>query len=463
MWIFLLSLGLVVACIAGLRLHPFVALSITAVAVGVAGSDVGGLGAVVPAIEAASQAFGQTASGIALVIVLAALIGQCLTESGAADRIVRWLVALFGEKRAALALLASGYLLSVPVFFDTVFFLLIPLARALARRTGRNYVLYVMAICAGGLVTHSLVPPTPGPLVMVEQLPGITTGGAIGWGVLLGILPALAALGLAGRLDRRLAIPLRPTEAETEAHADETAALPDSALPGLGRSLLPVVLPVVLITGHAVLAALAGAGTLAVSGDLLQFTTIAGNKNIALAVAALAAALVLKRHKGLSLATLGRHIEPAITSAGLIILITAAGGAFGKMLAQTNLSSALKGLATDSNGDASALGWVLMAWGIAAAFKVAQGSSTVAMITVSGLLGPMLASLPAPPCPVVLIYAAIGLGSLFGSWMNDSGFWVVAKMAGFTERETLSTWTPLLSALSLVGLVQLVVLVAFIG
>lgn len=414
-------------------------------------------GQAVLALELTAQEFGSTAAAIGIVIALAAVIGQCLMDSGAADKITRRALVLLGEKRAPAALLSSGYFLSVPVFFDTVFFLLIPLARALRMRTRKNYVYYVMAIAAGGVITHSLVPPTPGPLVMVETLPGLDLGTAIGLGFLLGLLPAaLGGLGFSAFVNRRLEIPLREVAGSSHAELEAIVRRPEDQLPGFLASILPVLLPVLLITGDTVLQSLQSSGSLQLSGEVLAWSAFLGNKNFALLAAAFIAAWVLWRGQGLTLGQLRDRLEPALLSGGIIILITSAGGAFGKMLARTGISEALQ----QATGDVGAQGilYLLLAWGLAALMKIAQGSGTVAMITASAMMAAILGDGSQLSYHIIYIFAAIGFGSLVVSWMNDSGFWVVCKMSGFTERETLATWTLLLIVIGVVGLLEVLLL-----
>ena len=415
------------------------------------------------ALKLTAQGFGKTAAGIAIVIVLAAVIGQCLLESGAADKITRTLLRILGEGLASVALLASGYALSVPVFFDTVFFLLVPLARALRLRTGRNYVLYVIAICAGGAITHSLVPPTPGPLVMVENLPGLELAEAIYLGFLIGIPPAvIGALVYGVIINRKLNIPLREVSGMSNEELEEIVRRPDDALPGFFFSVLPVLLPVVLITGQSVIKTLLdgepGSLDSSTRGFLLAvrpYTAFLGDKNVALLLATLIAALVLLKQRGLTLVQLKEKLEPAFASAGVIILITSAGGAFGSMLRRIGLGEALGELA---GGADQGLVYLLLAWGVAAVMKTAQGSGTVSMITTAGIMASLLAGGVELPYHMIYIFSAIGFGSLCLSWMNDSGFWVVCKLGGFTERETLATWSVLLAIMAILGLGEVLLL-----
>ena len=166
---------------------------------------------------------------------------MCMLESGAADSVVRRILAVLGQKRAALALLASGFFLSIPVFFDTVFFLLVPLARAFALRTGKDYMLYVMAICGGGVLTHSLVAPTPGPLLVAEALrpAGVDLGVSMIAGLVAGLLPAAGVLYLNRWLNRRVPVPMRDISTSPSAPRRSAAAARRDAAPPRSRRTAP--------------------------------------------------------------------------------------------------------------------------------------------------------------------------------------------------------------------------------
>lgn len=238
--ILLIAIIIIIVLITKLRIHPFISLLITAIAVGLLSTQLPGSEDQlhwIKAVELPMKEFGSTAGKIAWVIALAALIGTAMMESGAAQRIVKSLLNAFGESRAAWALLISGFVLSIPVFFDTVFFLLIPLAIALALKTGKNFVLYVIAICGGAVITHSLVAPTPGPLIMAETL-GIDLGLTIIAGILAGIIPAIVALQIGKRQNDKLNIPVRVTQDQ---------ATDTELSPSLLVSVLPILVPVILI------------------------------------------------------------------------------------------------------------------------------------------------------------------------------------------------------------------------
>jgi gluconate:H+ symporter, GntP family len=421
----------VVVLIVRLRLNAFLALLVSTVLVGL-------LSPRVPLADVMSETtkqFGAMVGRIGIALAMAAIVGQCLTASGAADRIVRRFVAWFGEDRASLSLVASGYVLSVPVFFDTVFYLLVPLARAMSMRLrGRQYVLLVLAISAGASATHVFVPPTPGPLVMAATL-----GVDVGLVMLVGLVVALPA-SLCGWLyavwvDRRLGITIRPVPGEPLERLQAAASRAESELPSLSVSILPIALPVALISAGTLGRGLGATGTTA---SLLAFL---GDANFALVLAAAAAVWVLARHGQETLVQLSETLETSIASAGVIILITAAGGAFGGMLVRADVGESLRGLSESVHLSPLVLGFLL-----ASLFKIAQGSSTVTMITVSAILKPLVDTAP-PPYNVVYLVMAVGAGSLVGQWMNDSGFWIFRTMTGLTEVETLKTKSVMMAVL----------------
>lgn len=436
--VLLLSVALVVLLISRWRFHPFLALMLAAIFVGLispAIPSVSGQNPLVTVVELPMAEFGVMAGKIAWVIALAAVIGTAMMESGAAERIVNWLLKSLGEKRAAIALICSGFILSIPVFFDTVFFLLIPLGITLALKTGRDFVLYVVAIAGGAAISHSIVPPTPGPLVMAETL-NIGLGTVILAGLATGILPSVVVYIVATWLNKRLFIPVRVKGEQTG-----TVFHP----PSLVLSILPILVPLLMISLASVVEA--------VTGDLPAWIAFQGNKNIAMSAGAFLALFLWVKAKRLTLKELGEAIVKPLEIGGMIILITSAGGAYGAMINHSGIGNAIR-VATEG----FQVPYILLAWMVASVMKIAQGSGTVSMITsaaiMTGLMGPEV-SLPYHP---VYILLAIGFGSLFISWMNDSGFWVVARMSGFTEKEALRTWTFSLAILSLTGLLQVLLL-----
>ncbi len=402
-------------------------------------------------VSRVTSSLGSAVGGIGILIAMAAIIGKCMLVSGAADRIVRSSLAVLGEKRAALAMMLSGFVLSIPVFFDTVFYLLVPLARSLYRSTRKNYLLYLGAIAAGGAITHTLVPPTPGPLLVVQALK-VNVGTVMLIGLAVGLPSALVGLVAAAWLNRVMPIEMRPM---ASAGGKSTEEHEFTVLPSLGMALTPVLLPVILISIETVFSTVVGKEpenpTIA---GVQGWLKLIGNPNFAMVAAALFAVFLCWRIQGHSLTELAEHVEDALLSGGVIILITAAGGAFGALLAMTEIQRVVASYFGGS--DSGGILVILVAYALAAILKVAQGSSTVSMIIASSLIAsialPLASSGDLGFHPAYLV-PVIGAGSLMGSWMNDSGFWVFAKMGVLTEGETLRSWTILLSILSLSGLV----------
>ncbi len=390
-------------------------------------------------------AFGGAAGKIAIVIAMASIIGKCLMDSGAADRIVRSFLRILGEKGAPIALMSSGFVLSIPVFFDTVFYLLVPLARSLWRSTRKNYMLYILSIGTGAAITHTLVPPTPGPLFMAENL-GVDLGIMIMVGTLVGLATAIVTFPVCGLMSRILDLPMRPYAGE-----EETEPLADEQLPPLWLSLGPIVLPVVLISAHTIAkAAAAQSGGSEILARALRITGLLGDSNMALLLSAILAMAILVIYRKLTFSRLGQVTETALMSGGVIILITAAGGAFGTALQQAGVKDSILKM-VGSNGQDMGLAMLALGFGVSAVMKIAQGSSTVAMIVTSSMIAAMGLTPQMLGCHPVYLCTAIGAGSLVGCWMNDSGFWIVSRMSGLTEVETLKAWTVILVIVGFLG------------
>jgi GntP family gluconate:H+ symporter len=444
-----------------LRLHAFLALLLGAVIVawltpesnleqygvsaGMAASEIRAL-AGQPIGQRLANGFGNTCAGIGLLIALASIIGKALLDSGAADRIVRSGLRLLGEKRAPLAFLGSGFVLGVPVFFDTVFYLLVPLAKALGARNERNYLLYILTIVAGTTMAHSLVPPTPGPLFVAGEL-NVDVGTMMLGGVMVGIFTSTAGYLYAQWANRRWPVPIRETGEVSLSELKAFSVKEDRELPPFWLSILPIVLPVVLIAGRTIISM-----TAAPSASQIAWLTNLGDSNIAMTIAAMVALGMLLYQKGSNRKELAAAMQNALSSAGIIILITASGGAFGKVLQQTGIGPEIQKLAT-----AGQLAVLPLAFFVTALVRTAQGSATVAMITAVGILAGFADSATLGFHPVYLALA-IGCGSKPFPWMNDSGFWIISRMSGFTEVETLKTFSVMLTSMGVVGLVVVMML-----
>lgn len=400
-----------------------------------------------------ATAFGQTVGKIGILIALASIIGQCLLESKAAAVIVDRLLQWTGPKRAPEALAASSFLLGIPVFFDTVFYLMVPLARSLRERVGKNYVLFILAILAGGSIAHSLVPPTPGPLLVAEQFDNVSIANMMIAGLIIGACSSVVSLAVARLINRCVEVPLRFEASDgsplpggssgpasgtqpTDGVAADSDSGPSHELPSLTRALLPITIPVILIAvGSLTTYLVKQDGNGVESSIATDIICGMGDKNIALGIGLILALSLKKYCPADQRKTL---VTRSLASAGNIILITAAGGAFGVMLKQAGIGSAVASL----TGSVPGLMLLPLAFVVTAAVRTLQGSATVAMITAAGILQG-IASAESLPFHPVYIAMAIGAGSKPISWMTDSAFWVITKMSGMTESEGLRVISPM--------------------
>jgi GntP family gluconate:H+ symporter len=326
-----------------------------------------------------------------------------------------------------------------------VMLLLLPIARAVSFRTGRNCLLFILAVGAGAIITNGTVPPAPGPLMVAEAFK-LNLGLVIAAGFAFGVLPGAIALAGAKAFDRRMPIALRPTPGVSLEALGATAGRPETALPGFWVSVAPVLVPFLLI---------GAASFLAIPRLPLPLPTSAaaaveffGDKNIALGLGAVIALSVHARQARLGWRGIGPLLAGPLEMAGVIILIISAGNAYGEMVKRAGLGGAVRDLA-----GGHALNFVLLGWGFCALLRVAQGSATVAMITaasiVQSIAGP--AGFGVHPLYVML---AIGYGSKFLPWMNDAGFWLVTRVGGITVGEALRSWSILACIISLIGLAE---------
>lgn len=427
----LASVVFVVIAIGWWRIHAFFALIFAAIFVS-AGITLNGGEALESAIIRVMTEFGSSAGRIGYTIAVAAVVGEALLRSGAARAIVSALVRAFGESRAPYALALAGFILGIPVFFDTVFFLLVPIALAFSRRNPARHTLFVTAICTGAVVTHVTVPPTPGPLALADLL-SLDLGRAIGGGILAGIAPAAAGLAFCYWINRRLPGALLSDAGATSATNEETPE------PPLVLAVVPVVLPLVLITVSTFIPPSAT--------GVWGAVRVLGEKNVALTLGAVFALGLCRRPGRQSWRETMVLCGPALEAAGVVILITAAGGAYGGVIKASGVGDLI-----EAQARAAGIPLIPLAWTVALALRAAQGSSTVAIITTAGILQTMI---PADDAMLrFCLFLAIGYGSLGLSWMNDSGFWVFSRLAQISERDTLRTWTPLLQVISCVGLAE---------
>jgi len=385
-----------------------------------------------PAAARVADEFGKTCASLGILIAMAAILGEAMLLSGAAESIAAALLRWMGAARAHWAFFTASFVLCIPVLLDTVFYLLSPLTKAVARQTRRDYLLLVMCTVAGGTITHSLVPPTPGPLFVALEL-NVPLGLMIGMGCAIGLGAALVGVAYAKWSNARhlLEVPAADIAAAESA--------PRQALPSLAVSLLPVFLPIVLIGLEATFSSMLPSNS-RVAWVLATF----GDKDMALTLGAISALALLARQRGGIDAS--KAVGAALTSGATILLTIAAGGAFGGVLRHTGISEALGSMLAGQRT------LVLPAlFLITTLVRTAQGSATVAMITAAPIAKAFIESGQAHVHPVYLAIA-IGCGSKPFPWMNDAGFWIITRLSGLREQETLRTISPMMSLQGVAGL-----------
>jgi Gnt-I system high-affinity gluconate transporter len=411
------------------KVSPFLSLLLVAILAGLA------LGLSPPQlIKAIETGVGSTLGGLALIICLGAALGKILEESGAIERIATTLIAAFGERNLRWAMLLTGFLVGLPLFYNAGFIILLPLIFGLARRAGLPLLHLAIPTAAALSTTHCFTPPHPGPVVLVNAFQA-----DMGRTLLYGILIAIPTVIVAGPVFARFAERIRAPGSALFA-----PSAPRENLPGTAASFLVALLPIGLIA----LSVLADA--VLVAGPLRSALLFLGNSNIALLLAVLVALAWFGLRRGVDMDTQTRWIAQAISGIAMILLIITAGGVFKQVLVDTGTGDYLSALSRS---------WqmppLIFAWIVTALLRVMIGSATVAGITAAGVVAPLLQTTDVTPELLVL---AVGAGSVFCSHVNDSAFWMFKEFFGLTMKQTFLSWTLMETVISVVGLVGVLVL-----
>ena len=430
LWAVLGGIALLLLLILRFKLPAFLALLLASISVGVfAGISITKI------LSILQEGMGNTLGFVAIVVGLGTLLGGLLEHSGGAEALAQQLLKSFGEKRTDWALVTAGFLLAIPVFFDVAFILLVPIVYSLQRKTGKSILLYGLPLLAGLAITHAFIPPTPGPVAVAEIL-----SANLGWVIAFGFVVGLPTAAISGPLFARIIsekiMVKAPVISSIEGQNKATT-------PSLGVILLVIGLPLGLIVLNTLFTSFAITSTLPLFiGETLA---LIGHPFGALLIANLVAWYVLGKKRGVSSAALNQLANRSIAPAGLIILLTGAGGTFKQMLITTNAGKMLAEVFA-----AQGIPLLLFAFLAAVSIRLLQGSATVAMITAAGLTAPLLNEALTSP-QKALIVLAIAAGASILSHVNDSGFWLVSKYLGLTEKETFRSWSIMTLLIALVG------------
>ena len=413
----------IIVSTARLKLHPFLALLLAAFLVG--------LLVRMPLDDLAqtiSGGFGNMMRHIGLVIVFGTLIGVVLEKSGAALRMAEYVLRCVGERRPQLAMSLIGAIVSVPVFCDSGYVILSSLNKALARRALVSPASMAVALATGLYATHTLVPPTPGPIAAAGNIGAADYLGTV---MLIGLVVSLPTILVGWLWATRFATRIVIADAEAGRSYDEV--LQDfGALPAAWKAFAPIAVPVALIALGAVISFSAYQGPGATLGKFL------GTPMVALFAGLLLSFVLLAR---VNRETLNEWVGEGIRHAAPILLITGAGGAFGAVLSATPIAELLKGLA--EGGLFSGPFVLVLPFFIAAGLKTTQGSSTAALVVTSALVAPFLETMGVvSPIQLALVVMAIGAGAMTVSHANDSYFWVVTQFSGMEVKDAYKAMTP---------------------
>ena len=410
----LVAIAFIVISTTKFNLHPFLALLFAAIGYGLlCGMPLGDI------ITSVNTGFGNIVGQIGIVIVIGCIIGTFLEESGGAYIMARSTMKLFGEKRVPLVMLILGYFISIPVYADSGFVILTPLNRAITKKAGISLACTAIALSLGLTITHCLVPPTPGPIAGAAILEA-DLGLVILTGFIASAMVAVVSYFFVTKYASRIWIDPAPEQKDSEVEQKVKDA------PSALKSFIPIIVPLVLI----VLKSVSDFPTPPFGeGTFKTVVGFIGQPVVALLLGMLFSFLLPKKFSTEMLSTSG-WVGKSLTSAAVIIMITAAGGSVGRVLSDSGIADVLKDVLSKAN-----LG-IWLPFIIAAAIKTSQGSSTVAIVTTASIIAPLMGVLGfASPMEKALAVTAVCSGAMVISHVNDSFFWVVTQMSGMSIKQ----------------------------
>jgi GntP family gluconate:H+ symporter len=424
----LIAVIALIVLIAREKLHPFIALVVVSLIMGV----VAGMQPLA-ATKAFQDGVANTLGFIAIVVGLGTMLGKMMAESGAATRIATTLINVYGERRVHWAMMLVGVIVGIPVFFQVGFVLLIPLVFTIARRTGLSLIKVGIPLVVGLSVAHGMLPPHPAAMLAVAAYKA-DVGRTILYGLIVGIPTAIVAGPIfATWISPRIVLPaVNPLAAQLEGESTLEA-------PSFAMSIFTVLIPVIfmILSSVADLLVAPGAGR-----ATLHFI---GQPVVALLIALLFSFWSLGRTRHFTRVQLLTFCNDCLGPIAGILLVIGAGGGFNQVLIASGVGSAIARVALGSS-----VSPLILAWAVATLIRVATGSATVAMTTAAGIVAPIAASLPGTSAELLVL--ATGAGALMLSHVNDAGFWLIKEFFNMTVPQTLKTWTVAETIIGVVGL-----------
>ncbi|REA78074.1 gluconate:H+ symporter [Staphylococcus pseudintermedius] len=429
-----------------LQLNTFVALVITAMVTGIL------LGMPFDKIVATIETgMGGTLGHIALIFGLGAMLGKLLADGGGATQIADTLIAKLGKKYVQWAMVIASFIIGIALFFEVGLVLLIPLVFTIAKRMNVSQLKIGMPMVTALSVTHGFLPPHPGPVVIAKEL-----GANIGEVLLYGFIVAIPVTIIAGPVFAKIAPRLTPTAFQREGDISSlgaTKSYKDEELPSFGLSTFTALLPVLLMLFATLWQLISGHEGKA-HNTLESMIYFIGSAGTAMLIAVVFAVFSMGIRRGIPTKQVMNTLTQAIYPIGMMLLIIGAGGAFKQVLIDGGVGGAIEKIFTDVN-----ISPILLAWLVAAILRLALGSATVAAISTTGIVLPLLQT---ADVNLALVALAIGAGSIFCSHVNDAGFWMFKEYFGLTVKETFLTWSLIETIISVSGLVFVLFISLFV-
>ncbi|HCT0336964.1 TPA: gluconate permease [Staphylococcus pseudintermedius] len=429
-----------------LQLNTFVALVITAMVTGIL------LGMRFDKIVATIETgMGGTLGHIALIFGLGAMLGKLLADGGGATQIADTLIAKLGKKYVQWAMVIASFIIGIALFFEVGLVLLIPLVFTIAKRMNVSQLKIGMPMVTALSVTHGFLPPHPGPVVIAKEL-----GANIGEVLLYGFIVAIPVTIIAGPVFAKIAPRLTPTAFQREGDISSlgaTKSFKDEELPSFGLSTFTALLPVLLMLFATLWQLISGHEGKA-HNTLESMIYFIGSAGTAMLIAVVFAVFSMGIRRGTPTKQVMNTLTQAIYPIGMMLLIIGAGGAFKQVLIDGGVGGAIEKIFTDVN-----ISPILLAWLVAAILRLALGSATVAAISTTGIVLPLLQT---ADVNLALVALAIGAGSIFCSHVNDAGFWMFKEYFGLTVKETFLTWSLIETIISVSGLVFVLFISLFV-
>jgi len=384
---------------------------------------------------------GSTLGFLVMILGLGAMLGKLVADSGAAQRITSSLVSRFGRKNIQWALVLTGFIVGIPMFYSVGFVILVPLVFTVAATTGLPLLYVGLPMLASLSVTHGYLPPHPAPTAIV-----VLFHANLGKTLIYGLVVAIPAIIVAGPMFSRT---IKNVHATPMKEFISPRILTDDEMPGTATSILTALLPIILI-------AMATLGRLFLSEDLpvVKIMSFLGDPVIAMLIAVLVAIFTLGLGRGRKMKEVMESISGSIAGITMVLLIIAGAGALKEVLVDSGVSDYIAAMMKDST-----VSPLLLAWGITAIIRVSVGSATVAGLTAAGIVAPLIAG---SGVPAELMVLAIGSGSLMLSHVNDGGFWLFKEYFNLSVKDTLRTWTVMETTVGIMGLLGVIALNAIL-